>query len=183
VNKTNNSLFRVKTDGTNQTEICNNVRMCIADQGWIYFISSADHGIYKIKLDGSQKTELVKGINSFIDYMSIEGDWISFSIIEDNSPKTTAFIKTDGTNLKKPDLLNGFVYQGWIYYQVHDEKSRKNHLNRQKVNGGNKEQLSNDSITSLYTVHENKVYFQKASSSDYYLYRGGCWGGHRSSAS
>lgn len=171
VNESNNALYKVKTDGTNQTKLCDNVRRCIAAQGWIYFISSADHGIYKIKSDGSQKTELVKGTNSFIDYMSIEGDWISFGIIEDNSrPKATAFIKTDGTNLKKLDLLNGFVYQGWIYSQVHDEKSKANHLSRQKIDGGNIEQLTNDSITFQYTVHDNKVYFQKALPSDYYLY-------------
>lgn len=102
--------------------------------------------------------------------MCIEGDWISFSSRDNDNSKITAFVKIDGTNLKITDLPNGFLYQGWIYYQAYDNKSKGNYLYRQEVDDGKKEQLLKDSINAQYTVHENKVYFKKASSSDYYLY-------------
>lgn len=56
--------------------------------------------------------------------------------------------------------------------RVHCFKSRRrdNHLSRQKIDCGNIEQLTNDSITPIYTVHDNKVYFQKVLPSDYYLF-------------
>lgn len=91
------SIFKIKTDGTERTKILTNLKFdnsgnvaVNADDGWIYFNNNFNHNaLYKMRPDGSDQTKI--GTEGF-RYINIVGDWI-YGI--------NYRIKTDGTDQQK----------------------------------------------------------------------------------
>lgn len=60
----NNKLYKMKTDGTNKTKVCDDVASYInVKSGWIYYFNESDMNdiyyggkLYKIKIDGTERT-------------------------------------------------------------------------------------------------------------------------------
>lgn len=110
----NNTLYKIKTGGTEKTKLNNDDTLYINIIGnWIYYTNGNDnHTIYKIKTDGTEKTKL-NNDDSFS--INVIGDWIYYN---SNSDYFIYKIKTDGS--EKSKLSNHlfsslFIADNWIF--------------------------------------------------------------------
>ena len=72
----NNNIWCMRTDGTNQTTIgADKATAILVDEGWIYYSNKADGKLYKMKVDGTCK---VKISDANIPAFNIVGDWVVY---------------------------------------------------------------------------------------------------------
>lgn len=123
----------------------------VAVQGdWVYHfkrdrsISQATPGLYKTKLDNSETALVTEDLGLFL---ILEGDWIYYSNITQDSTDAIYKIKTDGT--EKTKLIDdsimasmsgkGFELDGeWLYYL---SKNEEGSLHRVKTDGSHRENI------------------------------------------
>jgi hypothetical protein len=99
-------LYKIKTDGTEKTKLCDDTATDINPSGnWVYYINETDgEKLYKIKTDGTGNTKVCNDGASF--GINVAGDWIYYKI------RTFFYfyfhydgglykIKTDGTGRSK----------------------------------------------------------------------------------
>ncbi len=115
----NNTLYKIKTDGTGKTEVNKDIPIFINVVGeWVYYVeaSSDKNEIYKVKTDGTSRTKLSNDISM---YMTVEQDWIYYVNYSDEGKLYK--MKTDGTS--KTKIANETAYEinisgDWVYYTI-----------------------------------------------------------------
>lgn len=113
----NNTLYKMKTDGTSKTEISKDVATFINVVGeWVYYIEylSGTNNMYKVKTDGTKRTKLSDDASY---YMVVVRDWIYYMNATDEG--NLYKMKTDGTSntkLSNEVALEINVSGGWVYY-------------------------------------------------------------------
>lgn len=167
LNKTTNTLCKVKTDRTGQKSIGGNVTKYIIYKGLIYFISSDDFSICKMELDGSQRRTIVDGSKNHITDMIIDNGLIYFN---KGSEHYRFYVTIDGSDLQKTDLpTNSFISQNWAYYTEYDKNAKINILYRQNIKNQSKETLVGSGV-SIYTKQSNYIYYIPTNSHESFEY-------------
>jgi len=144
---TGHSLYKIKTDGTENQELYSTEYTPIANltliDEWLYF--SVD-GVHKVKLDGSEHQHLSSERTH--GFMAITNDWIYFG---------RGRIKHDGTNeqiISDRNLLNHAIVDGWIYFRSSDG------IIKMKTDGSeNQLMYAADSINHNMYVINNWIYY------------------------
>jgi hypothetical protein len=123
----NTSICRINKDGTGKIVLSSDDHPFapIVSSGWIYYYTGYGHGIdiSRIKIDGTGRQTLTT--NSWCGYMKISGDWIYYCDIYGGDAKLRK-MKLDGTGKTAIGNLRGgilSVFDGWIYYENHDERN------------------------------------------------------------
>lgn len=113
----NNTLYKIKTDGTGKTELSKDIPIFINVVGeWVYYIeaSSGENKMYKVKIDGTSRTKLSDDMSL---YMVVAQDWIYYMNASDEDKLYK--MRDDGTS--KTKVVNEAAYDistsgDWIYY-------------------------------------------------------------------
>jgi len=151
-------LYKIKTDGTGESKLSDDMPMYINVLGdWIYYSNDSDAGkLYKIKTDGTGKTMLSEDAAY---YVNAAGDWIYY---KNNSDASRLYkIKTDGT--KKTKVNDDMSYDisaagDWIYY-VNESDGYK--IYKIKTDGTDKTKLNDDTSYDI-NVADGWIYYQKS---------------------
>lgn len=167
LNKTTNTLCKVKTDRTGQKSIASNVTKYVIYKGLIYFISADDFSICKMEPDGSQRKTIVDGSKNHITDMLIDNGLIYFN---QGSEHYRLYVNVDGSGLKMTDLpTNSFISQDWAYYTEYDKNAQINILYRQNIKNKSKETLVGNGV-SIYTKRSNNIYYIPTNSHESFEY-------------
>ncbi|KAA8996336.1 DUF5050 domain-containing protein [Paenibacillus spiritus] len=129
------SIYKVKTDGSELTEILDDVAEDIVVSGdWVYYSNDKSlRSIYKVRTDGSDKGLLMDDYASWFD---VGGNWIYYKTgdtiykIKDDGSSKTEVIEDDNT-INEPHLFGN-----WIYYLSSEGYFKV------KTDGSGKEKLS-----------------------------------------
>ncbi|WP_066172551.1 DUF5050 domain-containing protein [Bacillus marinisedimentorum] len=154
------SIYKVKTDGTNKTKITSDLAEYInVTDGWIYYSNISDgRTTYKIKTDGTNKTKLSGTSGS---YMNVIGDWIYYINYREGN-KGIFKVKTDGTNLSK--IKEGYftelnVVNDWMYFV--DTTGVDNRLYKMKTDGSSLTEIYNGHFTDINVVGDMIYYIDQ----------------------
>lgn len=156
----NNTLYKVKTDGTGKKEISTDVPVFINVVGdWVYYIeaTSQTNQMYKVKTDGTGRTKISNDISL---YMVVVGDWIYYMNASDqgNLYKMT----TDGKNrtkLTNEPALQINVSGDWIYYVTYSGEDIAD-LYKIKTDGTSRTRLFSSSGIDSLNVSGQYLYFE-----------------------
>ncbi|MCL1866480.1 MAG: DUF5050 domain-containing protein [Oscillospiraceae bacterium] len=167
-----NVLYKMRTDGTEVTELCDKtdryIKAIIDD--WVYYIKftiSSGMNLHRMSLDGTNDTLLAEEILQ--DFL-IDKDWIYYQQLF-YPRKGVNKIRLDGTektNLGFAALspLNIFIQDDWIYscyYSLDYSTGRyDNHLGKIRTDGSELTDLS-DNANHIYAVEDNWIYYQEDS--------------------
>lgn len=129
------SIYKVKTDGSELTEVLDDVAEDIVISGdWVYYSNDKSlRSIYKVRTDGSDKKLLT---NDYASWFEAGGNWIYFKTgdiiykIKDDGSSKTEVIEDDNT-INEPHLFGN-----WIYYLSSEGYFKV------KTDGSGKEKLS-----------------------------------------
>jgi hypothetical protein len=157
-NTDNNSLYKIRTDGTERTKLNSERSLQINVVGdWVYYAddniddSGRNNGsVHKIRTDGTQRTWLFDGRTSF---MTVTSDWIYYAT--DNGLYR---IRTDGTGMTMLHSTRVFyinVVGDWIYYSEGDTA----HLYKIRTDGTGRTQLNFD-ISHNINVDGDWIYYE-----------------------
>nr|WP_280921784.1 DUF5050 domain-containing protein [Paenibacillus sediminis] len=143
-------IFRIRTDGTEKTDLKVRGDNLLVVGDWVYFHNLADNWrLYKVSVDGKTKKRLT---SESVNDINIFGDWIYYINQTDYSIYK---IKTDGsmrkkiTGTKAGELL--VTQDGWMYFSASET------IYRMKTDGTSKSQVKqgfpvNESGEYLYYV-------------------------------
>jgi hypothetical protein len=157
------SLDRVRTDGTQKTQLLDDFIMYLnVMDDWIYF--STEEGLYKVRTDGTERALIV---NDWAGDVSVIGDWIYYRNRSDSSKLYK--IRTDGSQRIKlnDDFSESINVVGdWIYYSVPTNgiyKIRTDGTERTKLSDDSSAQLivADDWIYYLTTKFENGIFVER----------------------
>ena len=115
----NNTLYKIKTDGTGKNEVCKDMPIFINVVGeWVYYIeaSSDTNKMYKVKTDGTSRTKLSDDASM---YMVVAQDWIYYMNASDEGEGKLYKMRTDGTSKTKVAnevAFNINISGDWVYY-------------------------------------------------------------------
>lgn len=134
---------------------------------WIYHIEVDNNhsvGINKTKANGKKTVKVSEG---YYKYINVVGNYIyCLEIDENNSQKDLIRMKTNG---KKKEILARDIDENqitvtdkWIYYHKNDS------LYRAKLDGTDREKVSNQNIT-YYQISGNKIYYIYKKDSSAYI--------------
>lgn len=161
------SCFKGKKYG-NSAGNSSNMGLAVQDGSWIYYVEIDDNepvGICKVKNNGKKTEKVVEGqmyeLNIIDDYIYC----VEYS--EDEYRYDLIKVKTNG---KKKETLARDIDDGqviatdkWVYYYKNDN------LFRVKVDGTNREKVSDKAI-SYYQIHGNWIYYiYKTDNSQQYI--------------
>jgi hypothetical protein len=117
-----NALYKIKTNGTEKKRIIwDNTEQIQSIGNWVYFVKKSE--IYKYNHVTKKITKVYTEKDGIISIV-IEGDWIYFSVTDDEASKLFK-IKIDGTQktlvYKYPgrrylDFLSMCIENDWIYF-------------------------------------------------------------------
>ena len=153
---TDNKLWRVNSDGTNQSQIGTNTTKStpfVTPDGWVWF-QGTDNKLWKVFNNGTQQSQ-PRG-NTTNSSLTVVGDYVYFqgtdnklwrmktdgsaqNVINNNSTKSTPFVTPDG----------------WVWFQGTDNK-----LWKVFNDGSHQSQPGNNSTSSSPTVMGDYVYFR-----------------------
>ena len=168
------SINKIKTDGSQKTEIKNDLsdfNNLNVTGDWIYYYTwnpdTKKGSINKIKTDGSHETEIMHNdserLLNYFDNLNVVGDWIYYKE-KKTSPNAYYYnadyiysinkIKTDGS--QKTEIISNSdgiydlnVVGDYIYYKTDDSQ---NHINKIKTDGSQKTEIISDS-DSIYNLN------------------------------
>ncbi|UNC91095.1 DUF5050 domain-containing protein [Candidatus Contubernalis alkaliaceticus] len=125
--------FKIRTDGSNRTQLNNDSSRGLNVTGeWVYYINKDDGDkIYKIKTDGSSRNAF--NFDKTSDLNVVDG-WVYF--INDSDEKRIYKIKEDGSDrtcLTEEPAMIIIVVEDWIYYWSNDTS----YLNKVSTDGSN----------------------------------------------
>ncbi|MGV8980870.1 DUF5050 domain-containing protein [Clostridium sp.] len=159
----NDTLYKIKTDGTGKTEVNKDMPVFINVVGeWIYYIdvSTDKNEIYKVKTDGTSRTKLS---NDVALYMAVAQDWIYYSNYSDDGKLYK--MKTDGTS--KTKIANETVYEinisgDWVYYTitVGPVESSESEIYKVKKDGTGLTKLYKSTSIAYLNVSGEYLYFE-----------------------
>ncbi len=132
---TNPQFYKMKTDGSQITQIIDSAYYTNVVDGWIYY---DDDGLYKIRTDGREKTQLNDVESSNIN---VNGDWIYYTTWSDKSKSSLLYkMRTDGSEETKLHKVGGFkihIAGDWVYYcnpyDLYYYKIQKDGSNNKKI--------------------------------------------------
>ncbi|MGK0468136.1 MAG: hypothetical protein ACJAX4_003456 [Clostridium sp.] len=156
----NNTLYKIKTDGTGKTEISKDVATFINVSGeWVYYIEylSGTNNMYKVKTDGTKRTKLSDD-SSY--YMVVAWDWIYYMNASDEG--SLYKMKTDGTHKTKLNnevALDVNVSGGWVYYITWVD-SGECEIHKVRTNGTGLTMLSGATNMAFLNVSGDYLYFE-----------------------
>ncbi|HOV24864.1 MAG TPA: stalk domain-containing protein [Pseudobacteroides sp.] len=156
----NNTLYKVKTDGTSKTKLSNTgVYEIDTDNNSIYYIS--DYKIHKVGSEGEGKIQL--NHDDAVSWIFIEGNDLLYKVF--NFDRGARLKKTDLNNLNSVDIIsdepagfivsnnntnvdfwyahNEHILDGWIYFV---NKSDLNSIYKVKIDGTEKIKISDDFV-------------------------------------
>ncbi len=122
-----NGIFKIRTDGTQRTQLANDkTRSINVVDNWIYFSSFDTRSVHKMLIDGTQRTTLTDDLADFINV--VDGwiyyikDWLSiYKMRTDGTEKTIIYSQEPDSRGEGRyiDFLN--VQNEWIYYLDYSE--------------------------------------------------------------
>lgn len=154
-----NRIYKIRTDGSEQTLLTNEFGQLNVSGNWIYYNSSADgNKIYKISIDGTNKTKLNDDSSSSLNIVQ---DWIYYRNAADRKMYK---VRIDGTGRQKLNdvIVWGSVkiIDGWIYYSDYGTQTDTWNIFRMKLDGTNITRLSTDSI-ERFNISGGYIYYTK----------------------
>lgn len=156
----NNTLYKIKTDGTGKTEVSKDVPTFINVVGdWIYYIESLSgtNKMYKVKSDGTERTKLSDDISL---YMVVAWDWIYYMNASDQGKLYK--MKTDGTSKTKLNneiTLDINVSGGWVYY-ITQVGSGASEVHKVRTDGTGLTMIYGASNMAFLNVSGDYLYFE-----------------------
>lgn len=120
-----------KADGGDTVLYSGDRPTCLnVDGDWIYYIDGIYSGIYRMRADGMESAPLLddEQIPGAVEVMALADGWIYFRCRVRDESGVTKYIYRVSTEGGEPDLLCQMgaltscfaVYDGWIYYGVHE---------------------------------------------------------------
>ena len=156
----NNTLYKIKTDGTGKTEVSKDMPIFINVVGeWVYYIeaSSDTNKMYKVKTDGTSRTKLSDDASM---YMVVAQDWIYYMNASDEGKLYK--MRTDGTS--KTRVANEIAFDintsgDWVYY-VTIVDSGDSEVHKVKKDGTGLTMLCGATSIAFLNVSGEYLYFE-----------------------
>lgn len=156
----NNSLYKIKTDGTGKTEVSKDMPVFINVVGeWIYYIdvSNDENEMYKVKIDGTSRTKLGNDVSM---YMVVAQDWIYY--MNDSDEGKLYKMRTDGTS--KTKVANEIAFEinisgDWVYYTTLVD-SGESEIHKVKKDGTGLTMLCGATSIAYLNVSGEYLYFE-----------------------
>lgn len=154
-----NSLFRMKTDGTEESMVSEDFAYLLNASGdWLYYASGKENGqIFKIRPDGSEKTLVIDRVSMNMIVSEEHIYFIDFSN-ESGPDRFKIFrVRTDGTERQKivDHTVSYFsISDEWIYYLKEDEQK----IYRVKKDGSEDAKVSDAPVFS-FTILDSSIYY------------------------
>ncbi|HSR03137.1 MAG TPA: DUF5050 domain-containing protein [Proteiniclasticum sp.] len=154
-----NSLFRMKTDGTEESLVAEDIAYLLNASGdWLYYASGKENGrIFKIRPDGSEKTLVIDRVSMNMIVSEEHIYFIDFSN-ESGPDRFKIFrVRTDGTQRQKivDHTVSYFsISDEWIYYLKEDEQK----IHRVNKDGSEDTKVSDTSVFS-FTILDSSIYY------------------------
>lgn len=155
----NNTLFKIKSDGTGKAELSKDMPIFINVVGdFVYYIEAAGSNImYKVKIDGTSRTKLS---NDMALYMVVAQDWIYY--MNSSDEEKLYKMKTDGTARTKVSNESGFnitTSGDWIYY-VTIVESGDSEIHKVKKDGTGLTMVAGATSIAYMCVSGEYLYFE-----------------------
>ena len=162
----NNTLYRVKTDGTSNTKLSyTGVFEIETANNSIYYIS--DYKIYKVGPEGEGKSQL--NYDDVVSWIFIEGDNLFYNVFNfdrgarlkkaDLNGSNTVdivsdepagyIVSNDNTNVDYWYAHSGHILDGWIYFV---NKSDLNSIYKVRIDGTEKIKICDDFVEDVYDI-------------------------------
>jgi hypothetical protein len=153
---TDNKLWKVCTDGTQQSQPGNNTTSSspLVVGGWVYF-RGTDNKLFRMKTDGTSQSVIKDNTTSSTPFVTSDG-WVWFQGTDDKLWK----VFNDGTQQSQPGKnttsSSPFVSGPWVYFRGTDNK-----LWRMKTDGTNQSVVNNNTTSSTpFVTPDGWVWFQ-----------------------
>jgi hypothetical protein len=153
---TDNKLWKVRTDGTQQSQPGNNTTssspLVVGD--WVYF-RGTDNKLWRMKTDGSSQNVINNNTTASTPFVTSDG-WVWFQGTDDKLWK----VFNDGTQQSQPGKnttsSSPFVVGAWVYFRGTDNK-----LWRMKTDGSSQNVINNNTTSSTpFVTSDGWVWFQ-----------------------
>jgi hypothetical protein len=153
-------LYRMKTDGTQESEICEDTPYYMnLHEGWIYFVNGSDNRkIYRIKTDGTDRQLLNETSAS---NLIIYNGWMYFMDVTnptDNENYARIFkAKLDGSEkemISSTPAQNFNLDKAWIFFL----SMKDNQLMKVRTNGSDEKKISDVPMMS-FQISDNSGYY------------------------
>ncbi|OLN31746.1 sigma-70 family RNA polymerase sigma factor [Desulfosporosinus metallidurans] len=150
------AIFKMRTDGTQKTKICNDFGSDLVASGdWLYYSNQNDNdSLYKINTDGTERTKL-NSDNS--DSLIVLGGWIYYQNVSENN--NLFKIRTDGssrTKLNSESTGDFSIVGDWIFYRGSSNYNKG--LYKIRTDGTEKTYLNNQTVLFQEFVGDS-IYF------------------------
>ena len=162
-------LYKIRTDGTEETLLLEQGQFATLRDGWIYF---TDNGIYRIKTDGTERT-LISEVKA--SSICLAGERIYFSNSDDNW--YLYMMRMDGTEktLLVKDRASGIMANGGYIYYLYKitDANGGNVIYRIGSDGSGHIEL-NKKKTAYFNIADEWIYYSGYDPErygEYFLYR------------
>jgi len=147
------SIFKIRLDGSEMTQISEPVFVAFYSNGWIYFNDYSNIG--RVNLETEQTEMIVSGLENIV-YTTTDDEWIYFAEFEgDTSTEGICRISIESGDIEYLTSTSdhSLIYRdGWIYFartiwvDVHDNGLYERYaaLYRKDVQTGKEERLANE---------------------------------------